>query len=572
MEYPQPTDARQPGSQDANTNQCYFDEFMPRGQYVSPSDRRAAEFLEHKAALEFAPWQRAEQGTGSQADVAEWARFSIIDPADPQALERIAAHDRVRPSVAASCLYKLLWATIDPPPHLALPSFTDVIDAAMQVVGPDGADDIRRAVAGLKSLDRSTRRRAIATIGEMLEARRVGDQRQGRHPFYPVPMPRSLWAAALDALARSDAQDRPPRCDPQHAYYVLVAEGGDWSDPVFLAFLAGPHSTTVPSQTAETAVWETRVRYDGLTYRREPGQAPDRGDSPGSLPLDDVAAWITPFLVSLVLTVGSEMDTRMPRATSEPKVVSQVKRVLARFGDDIGRIPTSAGLTPALMKAIPRGPTDLWGAWIGECQLVAALTVFAGQVLARRASPLFTGPPLTLFDATVDASAMSRGRRPALPLDVIERSAPRLWQRVCSAPATDAGTLVGADLLPDVARASGIAVGDAEIARPELLCQPLALPLVQAQATTRYGPSLLSPSQQSLVAHEGAGQYLYETWKRSCNSNPRFAPGRHESRTFSNIAKSTGVSFPTEPGAFCAALAPVMMEPPALGDGWMPGG
>jgi hypothetical protein len=119
------------------------------------------ETLKREAAPLFASWYRAERSLGPDAGVALWARFSIINPADSRALEHIAAHDRVQPSVAALRLYESMWAAVAQSPSVAhyigsripednatgLPSFVEVIDALIQVLGRDRIDD-RNADAG----------------------------------------------------------------------------------------------------------------------------------------------------------------------------------------------------------------------------------------------------------------------------------------------------------------------------------------------------------------------------------------------------------------------------------------
>ncbi|AVK76675.1 hypothetical protein pneo_cds_1068 [Pandoravirus neocaledonia] len=547
------------------------------GRYMRAGNYETLEFLKREAAPLFASWYRAERGLGSDADARSWARFSVIDPWNPDTLERIAAADGVRPSVAALHLYEPLWAAIAQSPSAAhyigsrvatqnatgLPSFADAIDALVRVLGRNRIQDIQRVVARLGSPDQAARgevaKGLVGAIAEMLDTRPMGEWGLDEHSFYTTPLPPGSWAQALHALALADAQSAAHRCDPRHAYYILAVrtnpnEPGD--DGAVDVFLAAPHLSSQRNYQTKTATWHAHADAHGKLRSASPAVLePKRGHN--------AALFLPPQVgtrrkvLGLVEDLARALASRSSATPSEPNPagIDQILRVLAPLGG-IDGIPPTTGLAPFVIETIAnRKIGAVAGAWIDECQLVAALALFHGQTLARRASPLFDGRPSTLFDAAVDASVASTGYRPPLPADVIERSGPRLWQRVCSAPATNAGTLAGADLLVDVAHAWGIAVGNAEVARPELLCQPLAPPMVRARMVSRYGPSPLSPLQQSLLKSELDG-----VWRRTCQGAAPVQPSPDDLDSINRVAQESGIAIPTEPVAYCAVLAPVVAE------------
>lgn len=115
---------------------------------------------------------------------------------------------------------------------------------------------------------------------------------------------------------------------------------------------------------------------------------------------------------------------------------------------------------------------------LGECQLVLALRLFAGQVVARRAVAAAQAARTVVPPSLVDvAAAAYRGpmHADAAPAEVLDAVAVSTWDRVCAAPALPDGTLPDARRLVDVARLWGHEPDGAETTRPELLCASLAL-------------------------------------------------------------------------------------------------
>ncbi|AVK74928.1 hypothetical protein pqer_cds_506 [Pandoravirus quercus] len=459
-------------------------------QYVRPPKPHGERKIgpESAAPSLFASWSRAERGQGSEADAALWQRFAVFDPADPEAVFRFAARLGMRPSALVFQLHETLWRALSESPTVnqylgdrastPLPAFADLIEGAAQLWDSDRVSDV---VPHLLSADRETRNAAVKTLvdamARVLRDRPMVEWMATDAPFYATPMPLGSWAPALHALGA--------RCNYRRPYYVLVMQLDDNS---IVALLSAPPQGADRDRSLD-AIWHIRVRETDTTDKIDSlARLASAGRMPKSNLPSDLAKWLPLFLAAVAYMPEW---ASVPWLDPTPAGAAQVRAVLTPL-PSVYAIPPTTMLASWIADNIPEDTAirALSGAWIDECQLVVALTVFAGQAAARRLSPLFGGRPLTLFDAAIDAAAASLvrgGDRPVLPHDVIERSAPRLWQRVCSAPAITAGTLVGAELLPQAARAVGVPVGRAETDRPELLCASLIARLVPEQAMARYG-------------------------------------------------------------------------------------
>jgi hypothetical protein len=513
---------------------------------------------ESAAPFLFASWSRAERGRGSEADASLWNQFLVIDPADPQAALRLAPLRGIRPSVLVFRLHESLWCVLSRSPTVnqylcdrttaPLPTVADLLQGARLLLG---RRPLKSTISGLLSPNGSRVESALkALVGAMakaLDVRPMVEWGPTDEPFYATPMPLGSWASALHAL--------DPRYDRRRAYYVL---GVRLEDNSVIILLSGPHSATERGRSSGS-INHVRVRADDnidslLVHTATIGPR-SWSDTTSILPIE----WLTLFLVA----IGYKPEwPRVPWLDPLPAGAAQVKRVMAPL-DSIYAIPPTTMLALWLIGHTPDigSIRALSGAWIDERQLLVAITVFAGQAAARRALPLFGERPSTLFDAAVDAAALSptETHRPVLPDDVIHRSAPRLWQRVCAAPATKAGTLVGARLLPRIARCVGIPVGEAESQRPELLCASLAAHMVPAQAMWRYGSPVAPTSVQARLAGKRVARSLRDIWVRSCGSTTPLSD--RDLERIEAVGRSIKVDLPRTPSDLCAFMAPAMVGP-----------
>lgn len=160
-----------------------------------------------------------------------------------------------------------------------------------------------------------------------------------------------------------------------------------------------------------------------------------------------------------------------------PAGLAQVKAALGpRRGLPASAADTVRRFFPAAVALDAHAPVR----WLdlGECQLVLALRLFAGQVVARRAVATAQSGRSVVPPSLVDiAAAAYRGpiHAGAAPAEVLDAVAVSTWDRACAAAALPDGTLPEARRLVDVARLWGHEPDGAEAARPELLCAPLAL-------------------------------------------------------------------------------------------------
>nr|UMO79832.1 hypothetical protein [Pandoravirus aubagnensis] len=504
------------------------------------------------ALLLFTSWSRAERGQGSEADVALWERFAAIDPAEPQAASRAAALLGIRPSALVYQIHENLWQALTESPAVnqylgdrattPLPAVADLIEGAMQLLGSEYVDGIVPYLSfpgqgwAIKTL--------VQAMAKVLDARPMVEWMATDAPFYAVPMPPGSWAPALHAFGT--------RCDDRRAYYVLLVRFDDES----AVFLSGPHSATEHGRSHGVAdhVW---VRD---TNRVDPGMYLDAASLASYL---DIPGGLAEWLPLLLIAIGDRPEwTPVPWLNPPPAGAAQIKSALVPV-NGIDAIPPTTTLSTWIVRHIQdvAAIRSLAGAWIDGCQLLAALAVFAGQAAARRALPMFEERPPTLFDAAVDAAAASfdGGQHPVLPDDLIERSAPRLWQRVCAAPATKAGLLSGAHLLPQAARVVGVPVGEAEADRPELLCAPLAAHTVPAQAVRRYESPVAPAPTQTRLAGKRDARGLRDIWVRSCESTAPLSDS--DVQRIEAAARSIKVDLPSGASALCAFMAPAMVGP-----------
>nr|UDO47544.1 hypothetical protein [Pandoravirus massiliensis] len=457
-----------------------------------------------------AAWARALGGTGSEEDIAAWQRFVVLTPSDPTAAYTLAESSGVPVNAIVASIYEPAWARVAALPTVAswlqeaepasatpcLPSFMDLIGAAERSVAGDSRASLSRIVDDLASPDAGVRSQAAADLVTFLDVslrRRgiLGALGQGSvAPDYPPAVPPLTWAASAEALGTE-----PAGCDPRRAYYIMRARVGPHPEGATdglpqegaYTFLLGPfgdrRAPHVRGVFVPQALPAQVHGYDGW-------------DVDPDLPLlRDV---VEGFLIALVQT-----PLNVPYRTENLAGVSQVRNALVPLYD-LNDLPDRVAET--FYNQVGAGEDwwaapvyDLAGVWIGECELVVAARVFAGQVEARRHASLFASRPPALFDVVTDAiargiAAGATGGGPTMsmaagfvPRETVERMLPRLWYRACSAdPDPFSGTLRGAAPLAEAAGALGIPIDAATSARPELLCATLAEGAIQAQIRERY--------------------------------------------------------------------------------------
>ncbi|QBZ81040.1 hypothetical protein pclt_cds_445 [Pandoravirus celtis] len=465
-----------------------------------------------------AAWARAHAGRGSLLDVAQWRRYATVDPAEPWGLAALGASRGQSPVGVVLGAYELLWRRIERRPalmrHLAdivqagptpLPSLMDLVDAAYRLSTDDTRPSLVQIVEDIKSADDYVRRDALDDLVDFVDAawqRRDTIERLGRGPIspdYPTALPPDVWAAAVDALAhtvpsRAPLNDNvlaqgqrgaiPDRaCDPNLAYYILVARVG-----------AHPEGAQdgLPDEGTYVFLLEPFLgegqRGRARSVAIYPSDAPPFVDIQPYLDSRDFVPAEDPALLLFLAAVGGA-TLHAPALAENMAGAAQVRAALVPL-HGLAAMPDAVERTFGAIGAYNQGwhvvPLDALSAvWITECQLDAAVRAFAGQEAAWRAAPLFDQGVPTLFDAVGDAIAA--GSYPvdigpnALPREVLERVLARVWQRTCSAVATPVGTLPGAANLAAVARALGLNIGQADAARPELLCDTLASTAIAAQ-------------------------------------------------------------------------------------------
>jgi hypothetical protein len=387
----------------------------PRSRYIAVGKGHVAPVVNRLAAPLLAAWQRAERGTGSEADAALWARFSTIGP-DPQTLQRVASHERTSETRVASRMYMTLWRDVARKPLVnqylgadetrptALPSFVDVITAAASLVP---LDIVEQAVRDFASGDSSTRRYAIWALLNAMEdalaARPMSAWPAAGRPAYAEIVPRDTGERedSRTVMGPVAAVSGAARCDPRLAYYLLVAHKNGAPDS---AFLSAPIAGQPYGHPARIVYQVSLGAFEGIdqaarymtTFCSAPSNAPhhcDDGIVPPSLP-DDAAAWLSRFMAALIL-VSHPYRGMLPNYGDPewihpgPIALERVRGALVPLAA-INAIPPVSGLVAAIEDADEDNRiVSLLGAWIDECQLVAALRLFADQVATRQASMPF---------------------------------------------------------------------------------------------------------------------------------------------------------------------------------------
>ncbi|WBR14712.1 hypothetical protein pkur_cds_538 [Pandoravirus kuranda] len=487
--------------------------------------RRVGRCDDREAAIESlrAAWSRALDGTGSAEDVALWRRFAVLTPSDPDAAFTLARSAGVPVDALVASVYEPMWERVGALPAVAswmerqqeqqerenepkfapsclLPLFTDLIDAAERNVPDDSRASLSRIIDDLVSPDAGVRSQAATDLVTVLDVslrRRDILAALGEGsiaPDYPPALPPSTWAAAVEALGAE-----PETCSPARAYYVMRARIGPHPEGAVdglpqeggYAFMLGPYGDQRDAALARGA-FVPPGSVLAQTYDHDGG-----GNSVFDPTLPLLRASVDMFLAAL-----AQAPPFAPYRLDHLAGVSQVRDALVPLYD-LNDLPDRVART--FYDQVGVGE-DWWaapieylaGVWISECELVAAVRVFGGQVEARRHASLFASRLPTLFDTITDAVArgMPLGVTAAEPLslgggyvprDAIERMLPRLWFRTCSAdPDPVSGTLPGAPSLAGAARALGIPTDAAASLRPELLCDALAQRAIHEQTRERF--------------------------------------------------------------------------------------
>jgi hypothetical protein len=415
-----------------------------------------------------AAWERVHHGTASPADEWSWRRFADFGTGTLSIDRRELLTNLYTPLwneiAARPCLDQYLGDYVPRP--TPLPSLGDLFVAADRIAAERRSDD-RRALAGaIAADDLDASRRVILSVVVAVDGALValGMMRWGAErpsPAYPSALPSSTWGDAAEAVDEMDA-DSPFRRD---VYFLLAAPsfrfGTREGDHVFLISTATSRKRGL--RVSGVCVDNGPRRYERSLFERT--RAVETGCA-SMWTRNTVHAWLAVFMAALVATPPDRLDDRRahrPRnegdddrgATDDVFAsaigVQQVRRAMVALTSiealpplaSLRRLGTAAGLL--LDNALRDASEGLAGTWITKAQFTVAVTAFAGQVSARLARPLFSRSS-SLFDAAADACVSSPdairafvGNMHLLPLDVIERSAARVWCRIC------AGSPRGAD-------------------------------------------------------------------------------------------------------------------------------
>jgi hypothetical protein len=322
------------------------------------------------------------------------------------------------------------------------------------------------------------------------------------------------WAA----VTMPDSPSLIGGCDPRRLYYILHA-GTDQSDAALL-FVIDPDRTVSLVDSAVLSPYQPRI--DASPYYLDRVEADKWGAAQPVIPEGlrrfeymevHGSSVLNMFLACLAQSTPYDPIAEPPQYLDQrwidallfrplPSGVQQVLNAMTEIDDEAGNpMPPLVHdfIENVLQSAPPRAPEPprlyygieepavvgrpkldfiddaMEGLLLDECQLVAALHLFAGQVRARAAIPEMApnAETVTLRDLALAAYRGPVASR-LVPREILGPTALRAWATTCAEPASQSGLLPNADRLLDVASLWGVPTRNAHLARPELLCDALA--------------------------------------------------------------------------------------------------
>lgn len=279
----------------------------------------------------------------------------------------------------------------------------------------------------------------------------------------------------------------PSECDPDNEYFVL--QGGTAEEGVsYVMLLAYNKDGSMSDIDHVEAITEYRPEMDineGLQVtiaRQSDGRIKfdtnafdlslEAGiKTPGAIDENVFTAFLAALPINETVA-GTLLDPA-------PIGVAQMRAAMAPI-DDVRELPQQ--VLDYFDESYGRGAQQFFrkpvrGAWIGECQLVAAAKMFEGQLIARAHDRERPQPPSLLL-----ASAAAYGPNPpppgVLPFGIepslFQKGAAYAWRSTCAAPVDPiTGHLPNRQRLLRLAQESGLQVTDMERDMPELLCARL---------------------------------------------------------------------------------------------------